>query len=254
MPARSAVPRAAFGRAAAILRRRRDLRAGTIARVLAPHVPFALARLLAAALLFAGALDGSHSSRGWVARSCRKCPSGASSNLALGVAQILPTPQGLRRGLRDRDAGDGRRERPTRRLRHRPVIQQAGRVGTRMTTGPGRQDAPSAVAALAPHRRLSPRRRLVDPWFRRCLLVVLALVVAAALADSFGQRPVASRAASGAAELGVQSPQNLRGGLIFQARFTITARRALHTAHARARRGLVRVDVGQLDRARPTVR
>ena len=27
----------------------------------------------------------------------------------------------------------------------------------------------------------------------------------------------------------MQSPQNLRGGLIFQARFTISARRALHT-------------------------
>ena len=50
--------------------------------------------------------------------------------------------------------------------------------------------------------------------------------------------------------LEVQSPENLRGGLIFQARFTITARERLAQAHADPSAWLVRVDVGQLDRPR----
>jgi hypothetical protein len=85
----------------------------------------------------------------------------------------------------------------------------------------------SVEAALAPHRSLSPRRRVLDPWFRRCVLALLGALVGAGLMGAFGQQPVTSHARSAAAELSVQSPARLRGGLIFQARFTVTAHRTL---------------------------
>jgi hypothetical protein len=79
--------------------------------------------------------------------------------------------------------------------------------------------------ALAPFRDVSGRQR--DVWARRVVLALLALFVLAALVNRFGQHPSTSRAGAGAASLEVQSPENLRGGLIFQSRFTITAHRAL---------------------------
>jgi hypothetical protein len=95
-----------------------------------------------------------------------------------------------------------------------------------MTSG-GDAQATTAEAGLAPHRALSPRRRLLDPWFRRAVLIALSALVVAALLGAFGQQPVTSHAQGAAGGLSVQSPSNLRGGLIFQARFTVTARRAL---------------------------
>ncbi|HET6174523.1 MAG TPA: hypothetical protein VFD90_18095 [Gaiellales bacterium] len=62
---------------------------------------------------------------------------------------------------------------------------------------------------------------------RRGVLLLLGLLVLAALLNRFGQRPTTSSGASPSAALEVQSPENLRGGLIFQARFTITARERL---------------------------
>jgi hypothetical protein len=85
----------------------------------------------------------------------------------------------------------------------------------------------SAETGLAGHRSLSRRRRVLDPWFRRGVLVALAALVGAGLLNVFGQRPVTSRSAGAVAALSVQSPTNLRGGLLFQARFTVAARRAL---------------------------
>jgi hypothetical protein len=88
-------------------------------------------------------------------------------------------------------------------------------------------EARDAAASLAPYRDISGSRRAHDPWVRRGLLLVLALLVLAALLNRFGQEPMTSNAAAPAAALEVQSPDNLRGGLIFQARFTITAREHL---------------------------
>ena len=51
-----------------------------------------------------------------------------------------------------------------------------------------------------------------------------------ALFNVFGQRPETSRAASSAATLKVYAPSRLRGGLIYMARFTITAQRELKQA------------------------
>jgi hypothetical protein len=80
-------------------------------------------------------------------------------------------------------------------------------------------------AGVAPYRDLSGRT--LDPWVRRSLLVLLVVLVVAALLDVFGQHPTTSRASGSAAILEVQSPANLRGGLIFQTRITVRAREAL---------------------------
>jgi hypothetical protein len=88
-------------------------------------------------------------------------------------------------------------------------------------------EPPPAAAAIEPHLQLSHRRRVLDPLFRRGLLALLAVVAVLALLDVFGQRPVTSSARGAAAAVRVQAPDELRGGLIFQARFTVDARRAL---------------------------
>src|ERR1700755_842085 len=95
-----------------------------------------------------------------------------------------------------------------------------------MTSG-GDARATSTEAGLAAHRTLPPRRRLLDPWFRRAVLIALSVGVCAALMGTCRQHPVTSEAQGAVAGLSVQSPSDLRGGLIFQARFTVTARRAL---------------------------
>jgi hypothetical protein len=81
-------------------------------------------------------------------------------------------------------------------------------------------------AGLTAYRDLAGRG--FDPWVRRSFLGVLLIIVVAALLDVFGQHPTTSHAAGSAASLEVQSPRNLRGGLIFQTRVTVRARTALH--------------------------
>jgi hypothetical protein len=51
-----------------------------------------------------------------------------------------------------------------------------------------------------------------------------------ALANLFGQQPQTSTAAVGAARFSVSSPSRVRGGLLYQARFRITAKRELAQA------------------------
>ncbi len=71
------------------------------------------------------------------------------------------------------------------------------------------------------HRDLEGRGSHV--WVRRAVLLLLGAVVLAALLGVFGQHPATSHAQGAEARLEVQSPDRLRGGLIFQSRFTITA-------------------------------
>jgi hypothetical protein len=68
------------------------------------------------------------------------------------------------------------------------------------------------------------------PWVRRGLVVLVAVPVALALANVFGQHqsPVATRA--GAATLTVNAPSAVRGGLLFTAAFTVRARDDLKKA------------------------
>jgi hypothetical protein len=80
-------------------------------------------------------------------------------------------------------------------------------------------------------RDLELRGRGRHALYRRLGLGVLALVVIAALAGVFGQQSTSTEAAGGGAVLSVEAPPHLRGGLLFQARFEVRARRPL--AHPR---------------------
>jgi hypothetical protein len=87
-------------------------------------------------------------------------------------------------------------------------------------------NAPAGLT-LERHRDLQGRARQV--WYRRGLILVLVAIVALALANFFGQHPATSHAASRAASLELQAPTRLRGGLMFQGRFTLVAHQDLKT-------------------------
>jgi hypothetical protein len=72
---------------------------------------------------------------------------------------------------------------------------------------------------------------------RRVLLGALALIPALALLNVFGQRPTTETSSNSDAALDVHAPSRLRGGLLFMARFTITA-------HAPLRRPTLVLDPG----------
>jgi hypothetical protein len=69
------------------------------------------------------------------------------------------------------------------------------------------------------HRDL--KGRFVAPWGRRVLLTVCLAIVVLALLNTFGQRTTRSSGSSGAGSLLVTAPRTLRGGLVYQARFTL---------------------------------
>jgi hypothetical protein len=65
---------------------------------------------------------------------------------------------------------------------------------------------------------------------RRVLASLVALVLLAGLLNLFGQRPETSQAATPAASLKVYAANRVRGGLYYEARFTVTARQDLKNA------------------------
>ena len=65
---------------------------------------------------------------------------------------------------------------------------------------------------------------------RRVLLTLIGLLLLAGLLNVFGQRPDTSKAAVPDASLKVYAPSKIRGGLYYEARFTVTARRDLKNA------------------------
>lgn len=67
-------------------------------------------------------------------------------------------------------------------------------------------------------------------WLRRVLLLGPAAVVALALLNVFGQRPVTSSARGASARLSVTAPVSGRSGVVYAARFRIDAVRALKKA------------------------
>jgi hypothetical protein len=81
---------------------------------------------------------------------------------------------------------------------------------------------------LKRHRDLEGRQR--DVWFRRGLLALVALIPVLGLFNVFGQRPGRSTLATSAARLQLYAPTRARGGLLYEARFHITARRDLKKA------------------------
>ena len=88
-------------------------------------------------------------------------------------------------------------------------------------------DPPDGIV-LRRHRDLVGRTW--HPWVRRGVLVLLGVILLLALLDVFGQRPTTVITDSPAARLELSSPSSVRGGLMFQARFTIRAHRDLKAA------------------------
>ena len=78
--------------------------------------------------------------------------------------------------------------------------------------------------SLEEHRDHAHPAERIARWLFFAALVALA---AAALADIFGQRPAVVSAVTPVATLRVQAPEALRGGLMFQARFLVVARRSI---------------------------
>ena len=60
-------------------------------------------------------------------------------------------------------------------------------------------------------------------WIRRAVIALLTALIVLALLNVFGQRPHAARADAAQASLQVYAPNHLRGGLLYMARFTISA-------------------------------
>jgi len=86
------------------------------------------------------------------------------------------------------------------------------------------QDIPQAIV-LKRHRDLEGRSRGI--WIRRGFLLLFAAIPAVALANVFGQRPSPVTASVPAASLQLYAPAHVRGGLLWEARFTIDAHREL---------------------------
>jgi hypothetical protein len=81
---------------------------------------------------------------------------------------------------------------------------------------------------LKHHRDLEGLREV--PWPRRVILTLIAAVCVLGAANVFGQRPSTARADTAAAKLTLYAPTHLRGGLLFSARFHITAQQDLKNA------------------------
>jgi hypothetical protein len=87
--------------------------------------------------------------------------------------------------------------------------------------------APDTIV-LKRHRDLVGRGWQI--WVRRTVMLLIAAVPVVALFNVFGQRPVTSSAAAPVAGLKLYAPTHLRGGLLYMARFRITARQDLKKA------------------------
>src|SRR5205809_285836 len=88
-------------------------------------------------------------------------------------------------------------------------------------------DAPDTIEVTR-HRDL--RGRGWQIWIRRTLMSLVALIPIVALFNVFGQRPVTSSAAAPRASLKVYGATHLRGGLLYMARFHVTAHSDLKKA------------------------
>lgn len=103
--------------------------------------------------------------------------------------------------------------------RMKGLIAHAGGYRCRMVVPDGIE--------LRRHLELSGRGWHVH--LRRGLLLLLCSLPLLALLNAFGQRPATRLARGSAATLEVYAPERVRGGLLYTARFTITARAALQS-------------------------
>jgi hypothetical protein len=67
-------------------------------------------------------------------------------------------------------------------------------------------------------------------WFRRACLALIVVVLLLGLANVFGQRPSTATANAAVATISLYAPTAVRGGLLWEARFHINARRDLKNA------------------------
>jgi hypothetical protein len=67
-------------------------------------------------------------------------------------------------------------------------------------------------------------------WFRRLGMLALLAVVVLALFNVFGQRSTDTAVRTSAADITLHAPSRVRGGLLYQARITIVAHRAIPKA------------------------
>jgi hypothetical protein len=88
--------------------------------------------------------------------------------------------------------------------------------------------APAGLT-LTRHRDLGGRRWWI--WVRRVLLALLTAVLVLALLDVFGQRPKGTTVDAPAASLKVYAPVHARSGVVYAARFHITAHRDIKDAY-----------------------
>src|SRR6476659_144625 len=89
-------------------------------------------------------------------------------------------------------------------------------------------DVPDGLV-LKRHRDLEGMRRS-GIWFRRACLALIVVVLLLGLANVFGQRPSTATANAAAATISLYAPTAVRGGLLWEARFHINARRDLKNA------------------------
>lgn len=79
-------------------------------------------------------------------------------------------------------------------------------------------------------RRNRDRAGRVEVKVRRVIIGLVCVLLLAGLLNVFGQRPATSQAGTAAASLKVYAADRVRGGLIYEARITITARADLKEA------------------------
>jgi hypothetical protein len=81
---------------------------------------------------------------------------------------------------------------------------------------------------LQRHRDLEGRES--RPYVRRALLTLIGVFVVLGLVNVFGQKPHTDTVSARGVELEVYSPERLRSGLFFMARFTIRAEEEIEAA------------------------
>jgi hypothetical protein len=82
-------------------------------------------------------------------------------------------------------------------------------------------------AGLDEETHVHMRGRGRHPWYRRGLFALVCVIPIVALLNVFGQQPSDSSAAGPGGTLAMSAPKHLRGGLLFQSRFEMTADRDL---------------------------
>ena|SRR5215218_1469046 len=112
----------------------------------------------------------------------------------------------------------------------RQIAPRANRVERERAARGERSPVADPPQGIKLGRYRDMRDRQWHRWVRRGLLGLLGLFVLAGLFNAFGQRPSTALASGPDADLKVYAPTRVRGGLLWEARFTIHANRDLKEA------------------------